>query len=156
MPKGHPKGFASGYQPRKRDDERIVDLVRHRYADNRTQIEIAEELGWSLKKVQGVFRRNGIITRRRVKRDQRGAKNSSWKGDRASYKAMHQRLYATRGRPFPCSVCGTTTARAYDWANLTGHYANPMDYAPMCRSCHWRHDGTIRNLRRKEVMPTTP
>jgi len=123
-------------------------MVRAAYADGQTQAEIAQTLGRSLRFVQGLFRRNGITPRIAAKRDQRGAKNARWKGDAAGYPAMHLRLYATRGRPFPCSVCGTTTARAYDWANLTGKFSDLTDYVPMCRSCHAKHDGKVQNLRR--------
>ena len=28
----------------------------------------------------------------------------------------------------------------YDWANLTGDYADVSDFARMCRSCHRRYD----------------
>ena len=144
-----PKGIYSrpaGYRPRKIDPPELVATVRLLYANGKTQAEIAERLARSLKFVQGVFRRNGITPRTATKRDQRGAKNARWKGDEAGYQAMHLRLYATRGRPFPCSVCGTTTARAYDWANLTGNFSDTSDYAPMCRSCHWKHDGKVKNL----------
>ena len=41
----------------------------------------------------------------------------------------------------------------YDWANLTGHYDDPNDYKRMCRSCHWKYDERIKNIKhmRKEV-----
>lgn len=152
MPKGHPKGFSSGYQPRKVDPPALVERIRTTYALGASQAELAEELGWTLKRVQGVFRRNAIPTRRRVKRNQTGDRNPMWKGNAAGYKAFHLRLYRTRGRPFPCSVCGTMQARAYDWANLTGRYEDQSDYAPMCRSCHWKLDKKVLNLRRKEVI----
>jgi hypothetical protein len=146
MPKGiYPR--QTGYRPRKTDLPELVDKVRLLYANGKTQTEIAVRLGMSQKGVQGIFRRNGITARVAAKRDQRGPLNSSWKGDRAGYQAMHLRLYAVRGQPFPCSVCGTMTAKAYDWANLTGHYSDLTDYSPMCRSCHRKYDGGVKNLR---------
>jgi hypothetical protein len=156
MPKGHPKGFTTGYQPRKSDPPELVDRTRYLY-EQRTmsQAEIASELGRSLKYVQGVFRRNAIPTRPQVKRNQTGPANASWKGDKAGYQALHTRVYQSRGRPFPCSVCGTMTAKAYDWANLTGNYQDIQDFAAMCRSCHWKHDGRVQNLRRG-VIPEPP
>jgi hypothetical protein len=148
MPKGHPKGYTTGYQPRKSDPPELVARVRYLYEQRQmSQMEIASEFRWTLKKVQGVFRRNAIPTRPQIKRDQRGSKNARWKGDQAGYQALHLRVYAERGRPFPCSVCGTTTAKAYDWANLTGNYQAIEDFVPMCRSCHWKHDGKVSNLR---------
>lgn len=146
MPRGiYPR--PTGYRPRKADPPELVTLVRQRYEAQATQAEIAADLGRTTKFVQGVFRRNGIQPRRAAKRDQRGSKNARWKGDEAGYQAMHLRLYSAKGRPFPCSVCGTTTAKAYDWANLMGRYQDIEDYAPMCRSCHARYDGKVQNLR---------
>jgi hypothetical protein len=137
-----------GYRPRKTDSPELVERVKLLYSAGKTQDEIATVLGRSRKFVQGVFRRNGMKARVAAKRDQRGPRNSSWKGDRAGYQALHLRVYQAKGRPTACSVCGTTTARAFDWANLTGNYQDITDYAAMCRSCHWRYDGTVQNLRR--------
>jgi hypothetical protein len=134
----------------------VVLRVANLYRNGMTQAEVARELGTTQKVVYRVMFNHGIARRRAAKRDQRGARNHAWKGDKAGYPAMHYRVYRERGRPFPCSVCGTMQARAYDWANLTGNYADTSDYVPMCRSCHWKHDGQVRNLRPKEVMPQCP
>ena len=139
MPKGSPG------VPRKTDAPETVARVRALYAANWTQIEIAHYLGWSLKKVQGVFRRNGITPRKPTPRNQRGPMNPRWKGDEAGYQAMHLRVYAERGKPVHCQVCQKP---AHEWANLTGNYQDIEDYAPMCRSCHRRYDGTVKNLQR--------
>lgn len=137
-----------GYRPRKIDPPEMVVRVRALYAGGKSQAEIAALMGWSLKKVQGVFRRNGITPRRQIKRNQAGSNNPRWKGSEAGYQAKHLRVYRLRGRPTQCSVCGTTTAKAFDWANLTGNLDDVMDYAAMCRSCHRRYDGGVQNLRR--------
>ena len=50
------------------------------------------------------------------------------------------------GKPFQCSVCGTTNAKHYDYANLSGRYEDMNDYAPMCRSCHWKYDDKVSNI----------
>jgi hypothetical protein len=99
------------------------------------------------------MRRHGIASRAAAKRDQFGTKNHQWKGESASKVAFHRRLYARFGKPSQCSVCGTKTAKAFDYANLTGKYHRLDDYAPMCRSCHWVYDGKWKNFlgRRKEV-----
>lgn len=72
--------------------------------------------------------------------------NDTWKGDAAKYAALHLRVQRVRGKPSKCEVCGTTTAKRFEWANMTGNYADPMDYKRMCCSCHHKHDGTIRNI----------
>lgn len=119
--------------------------MRSLYAAGYTQAEVGAFLGLSVKAVQGVFRRNGITPRPAIKRDQRGPKNALWKGDQAGYKALHLRVYAERGKASTCSVCGRSDTEAtYDWANLTGNYADTKDYAAMCRKCHRAYDKARR------------
>jgi hypothetical protein len=148
MPKGHPKGFLTGYQPRKKDPPSLVESIRSSYEDdNHTQVEIAEMMGWTPKRVQGIFRRNNIPTRPQVKRDQWGEKNHRWKGDGASYTSLHARIYRRKGKAQgPCTICKTMIARNYDWANLTGKYQDINDYTVMCRSCHAKYDEKVLNL----------
>ena len=124
----------------------VVDAVRRLYAGGATQTEVGAILGLSQKVIWSIMRRHSISARVAAKRNQMGESNSSWKGASASYKAKHQRLY--RHNKQECERCGTTDpARSYDWANLTGDYDNPDDYERMCRSCHWRFDNKIANLK---------
>lgn len=132
-------------------DDHLVTRVSDLYAAGHTQSEVAAMIGVSQKVVYNVMRRHGIKARVAAKRDQRGEKNSTWKGAAAKYDALHIRVQVLRGAPSKCETCGTTTAKAFDWANLTGNYQDPWDYKRLCRSCHHRLDGKVRNLRRKEV-----
>ena len=133
----------------KQDPEELVDRIRVLYAEGKTQAEVGQIVDLSQKVVWRIMVRHGIQARVAAKRDQRGSLNSSWKGDKATYAALHYRVAAARGQPQRCEVCGTTDpSRNYDWANLTGHYEDLSDYRRMCRSCHWRHDGIVRNLHR--------
>jgi hypothetical protein len=106
-----------------------------------SQIEIAGELGITLKRVQTAMRKFSIARRPQIKRDQVGPANANWKGDAASYQALHKRVEAARGTPSECKRCGTTDpSQTYDWANLSGNYEDIADYERMCRSCHRRYD----------------
>jgi hypothetical protein len=58
------------------------DLLRYLYERGATQAELAAELKTTSKVIQVALRRLGIRCRKAAKRDQRGAKNSSWKGGR--------------------------------------------------------------------------
>ena len=132
------------------DTSKIIEL----YEMGMTQVEIAEELGVTQKLIWGRLRKANYKCRIAKKRDQIGINNDSWKGEKVGYSAFHRRLEATRGRPKKCEVCGTNDSqKTYDWANLTGHYDDPKDYKRMCRSCHWKYDGKINNIKhmRKEV-----
>jgi len=103
-------------------------------------------------KVQQLMSRCGITRRPSVKRDQRGPKNSSWRGDSASYAALHLRVASTRGTPSLCQWCETTNGR-FEWANLTGDYTNVNDYDRLCVSCHRYYDAARRRLTGMSTMP---
>jgi predicted transcriptional regulator len=125
----------------------MANRVAEMYARGMTQSEIGQELGVTQKAVWGFMKRHGIGARVAVKRNQIGERNSTWKGSAVTYKAAHNRVYAARGRPQYCEHCQTTEAnRRYEWANLTGKHHDPADYARLCRSCHCKFDGLIRNL----------
>lgn len=135
-----------GQKPKQYPQE-MVDAVSRMYAENMTQHEIAAELGTTQKVIFNVMRRHGIKARVAAKRDQWGESNSGWKGDDATKYAFHRRLYSRFGKPTKCSQCGTTEAAQYDYANLSGRYEDIEDYAPMCRTCHWKYDGKINNIK---------
>jgi hypothetical protein len=112
-----------------------------------TQVEIAKALGCSRKVVETAMRYFNIPRRIAAKRDQRGAKNARWKGSEAGYAALHLRVATLRGKPKFCVHCQTTSAKHFDWANVTGNYGDVNDYIRLCRSCHWRMDERVSNLR---------
>ena len=118
------------------------------YQQGMTQQEIAVKLGTTQKVVFSRLRKAGFKCRKAAIRFQRGSANKNWKGNGAGYQAFHRRLDSVNGRPRKCEVCGTTDSeRKYDWANLSGRYDDPSDYKRMCRSCHWKHDGTHKNFK---------
>ena len=111
-----------------------------------SQCECAERFSTTQKRIWRAMKRFGIQARKAVKRNQWGDANHNWKGNKAGKQAFHRRLYSRFGKPNKCSVCGTTKAECYDYANLTGKYEVLEDYAPMCRSCHWKYDDKIQNI----------
>ena len=114
-----------------------------------TQAEIAAELGVSQKRIHTAMKKLKIPQRNTAKRRQVGVLNHMWKGKGAGYQAKHLRIQTLRGRPKKCEVCGTDNPKKmYDWANLTGNYDNPKDYARMCRSCHIKYDNARRTIQR--------
>lgn len=126
----------------------LVKKVRDLYLSGSTQHEVAESVGLTQKVVWNLMRRHKIKSRVAAKRNQWRENNSSWKGDGAGKAAFHKRLYAKFGKPRKCAKCGTTKSDNYDYANLTGNYQDISDYAPMCRSCHWKYDNKIFNIRK--------
>ena len=131
-------------------------MLRAEYDAGCSQVEIAEQYQTTQKVVWAAMRRWGIKSRIAAKRDQRGPKNHQWKGDKASYKAFHNRMTKQKGQPKQCEACGETSPRkSYDWANMTGRYEDPDDYRRLCRTCHWKLDKKILNIRwmRKRGLP---
>ncbi|MCP4990117.1 MAG: hypothetical protein GY928_29985 [Colwellia sp.] len=124
-----------------------IDKLKKLYLSGKTQSEVGEILNVSQKSIHKAMKRHKIKARVAKKRNQYGENNDSWKGDEAGYAAFHRRLYSKYGKPTKCSVCGTKSSSNYDYANLTGNYHDIDDYAPMCRSCHWKYDKTILNIK---------
>lgn len=118
-----------------------VSTVLVMYKTGLTYVEIADALGTDYGNVFKAIRRAGEAGRAYGERNGRGEESRVWKGDNASYSAFHRRLYRTKGKAAGCSACGqANTALYYDWANLTGNYADVNDYASLCRPCHRRYD----------------
>lgn len=73
-------------------------------------------------------------------RERVGAAHPAWKGDKVSYKQLHQWLERHRPKTGRCSRCGATPNRT-EWANLSGEYRRDLeDYIELCVSCHRRED----------------
>lgn len=111
-----------------------------------TQIEIAEKLNTTQKVIWRAFKNANYKCRVAKKRNQFGENNDNWKGNSAKYAALHYRIYKLKGNPKKCELCGTTSAKKFEWANLTGKFQDPNDYKRMCGSCHAKYDKKIRNI----------
>lgn len=55
----------------------------------------------------------------------------------------HERVYQARGMAATCEHCHTTTAKRYEWANISGNYADVNDYISLCPLCHFKFDKRI-------------
>jgi hypothetical protein len=150
MPKGI---YARAPRPKKQYPAELVQAVAHRYTmHGMSQVEIADDLGTSQKVIWRLMQHHGITRRPRIKRNQRGPLNHMWKGDRATYAALHYRLTNMPDGPSSCQFCGATNGRL-EWANLTGAYTDLSDYARLCVSCHRQYDA---RRRRETGVRTSP
>lgn len=116
------------------------------YESGLTQAEVAQKLNTTQKVIWRAFKNANYKCRVAKKRNQTGADNDSWKGDKAGYAALHYRVERVRGKPQQCEVCKATRKQKYEWANLTGNYKDPKDYKRMCCSCHAKYDNKIKNI----------
>ncbi len=70
-------------------------------------------------------------------------KNSNWKGEKASYMAIHSWVRRHKGKPIKCIYCGKekTTPKSIQWANRDHTYRRILDdYISLCVSCHRKYD----------------
>ena len=80
-----------------------------------------------------------------------------WKGDKVGYQGVHGWIRKIAGKPSLCENCGTTTAKKFEWANISSEYKRKRDdWKRLCVSCHQAMDGhrakqwaTIKGLRRE-------
>jgi len=74
-----------------------------------------------------------------------GPEHHGWKGENVSYSGLHawaRRTFTKTGR---CEVCGEE--RLTEWSNISGEYRREReDWREICRSCHRRLDGAVRNI----------
>lgn len=136
-----------GAKPKCYPPEMVAAVETLYYEKGMTQSEIAQELGTTQKVIWKLMLRHNLQARTAAKRNQNGPMNDMWTGDAAGYQALHLRVARLRGTPQCCEHCGTSDpTTSYDWANMTGDYANPVDYKRLCRSCHHKYDGRVHNL----------
>lgn len=84
-----------------------------------------------------------------------GINHWAWKGDGASYRALHYWLRRNLGKPNTCKKCGKFDERPrfIQWANIDGLYRRVLtDYISLCVSCHKLHD---LKLKAKKDSPTS-
>ena len=85
---------------------------------------------------------NGLLLGHR-----KNAKNPNWKGEFASYSALHYWIYRRLGKAIFCSFDNTHTSTRYHWANISGQYKRDIkDFMPLCPSCHFKYDNVGRKM----------
>lgn len=122
-----------------------VETFRQEYLSGMSTRELARQYGVSRPAIKAARRRHGIPLRARAQWHRHGAARHTGKGNAAGYSALHTRVHRLLGLPQCGADCGTPAPeKKYDWANLTGDFADPADYRRLCRRCHARFDGQLR------------
>lgn len=71
----------------------------------------------------------------------KGPENPGWKGDDVGYHGLHKWVQRELGKPSVCEHCGDTSARKYEWANLSHEYKRDLyDWVRLCTPCHRAYD----------------
>lgn len=100
------------------------------------------------------WRRHGDVVTVKKGSPGKGPAHHSWKGDEASYTALHNRVYRARGKADHCERCGADDpAEKYEWAMIHGtDGTNVNDYISLCASCHRTYDiGKTTAEQREEI-----
>jgi len=72
-----------------------------------------------------------------------GKYSPTWKGDNASYYAIHIWINQHYGSPKYCENCKTKTAKKFEWANISGKYHRDIkDFKRLCVKCHRAFDNS--------------
>lgn len=72
---------------------------------------------------------------------QKGEKHHLWKGDFASYSALHYWIQREIGKAHFCLFNKNHVSTRYHWANISKIYKRDVtDYMPLCPSCHFKYD----------------
>ena len=70
-----------------------------------------------------------------------GSNHYNWKGEKVTYKSLHQWINKRFGRIQKCEKCGTTLTKRFEWANKSGKYKRDRDdWMGLCTSCHHIYD----------------
>lgn len=70
-----------------------------------------------------------------------GENHPNWKGAEVGYLALHSWVARKLGKPNLCEDCGTTGAKKFEWANISGQYKRDLsDWVRLCTKCHHKFD----------------
>ena len=73
-----------------------------------------------------------------------GENNWNWKGDKVGYYALHAWVERNLGKPQTCELCGDTSDRKYEWANISGNYKRELNgWKRLCTPCHAAFDNYV-------------
>jgi hypothetical protein len=125
--------------------------------DNRSMVRIAREIGVCDATIYRKFKRYGIKkvptklseeTKRKMSNAHpKGDNHDKWKGNDVSYKKLHIWVKKNKIKPEVCEGCKVNLP--YDLSNISGKYKRDVnDFKWLCRSCHMKEDGRIKNLLR--------
>lgn len=74
-------------------------------------------------------------------KDMSEEKAPNWAGEEVGYHGVHKWIARWKGKPKMCEMCGSTSKRKYEWANIDHKYRRVLeDYIRLCTSCHRKYD----------------
>lgn len=97
----------------------------------------SKECGYKIKRI---FKKETLDNRRK---SFLGTNNPNWKGENASYSAIHHWIKSHKPKSKFCEYCKKTNCRI-EAANISGEYKRDInDYKWLCVYCHRLQDGNM-------------
>ena len=101
----------------------------------------------------GSFKKGNILSeniKKKISRSLKGTRKSQdnpfWKGDNVGVPALHEWVRRNKLKPKLCEDC--KVKKPIDLANISGKYKRDLnDFKWICRSCHMKEDGRIKQLK---------
>jgi len=85
-------------------------------------------------------------TKKTISEKHKDELNVNWKGDDVGRTQLHEWVRRRKVKPEFCENCKKN--KPYDLANISGEYKRDInDFKWLCRSCHMKEDGRIKNLK---------
>lgn len=140
-------------RPRRRRFNFSSRLMTSLYVSGATAVDLSKKYGCSVTVIQQRLKESGVParkfitigTRRKISLSRVGSKNPAWRGDRASYSAVHSWVRRNLVKPKLCQSCQVVPP--LDVANISQKYLRDLsDYEWLCRKCHMKKDGRLKNL----------
>lgn len=73
-----------------------------------------------------------------------GEQSRRWKGEKASYAAIHMWIKKHWGQPDHCDICHCENASRYEWCDKDKKYRRVReDWIQVCPSCHRKYDADL-------------
>lgn len=75
-----------------------------------------------------------------------GENNSAWRGDKVGYRAIHDYIVRSLGKPSKCNHCKATDKKRYEWS-CDGEYTRDLNkWERLCVACHRKKDGWLEKM----------
>ena len=80
----------------------------------------------------------------------KGKKHYNWKGDKCSYRSLHEWITNKLGKPETCEHCRKTGLKGQQihWASKSGKYTRKdlSDWIRLCVKCHKEYDKSNKSM----------
>lgn len=122
--------------------EQLIDA----YNSTLSHKKAARICGIPISRAYKLLKGAGVIVTDNQRLAKIGDNNPNWSATNPTYRAVHQWVNRNKPKVKKCKNCGEE--KPLDAANISGLYKRDiLDFKWLCRACHMREDGRLRNLK---------